>query len=271
MRSACAAILSLAAGVAAAADDPGLLSDRFNVAAGGFILDTSTTLRFDATGLDRGTEFNWEEKFGEGDITRARVDAHWRFAERHKLRAMWFSTEREATQSIDETIEWGDVSFPIGVDVSRRFAFDVFELAYDYALVRRPRYEIAASFGVHYTSIEADLAAEVTTPGPGGTFNIRDEVAVDAPLPVAGLRATVDLGHALWIEAGAQYFYLSIDKYTGSIEDYRVALTWQPRRWLGIGIGFNRFAVDVHVDDEQDSGKLDWMYQGPVLFYSASF
>ena len=90
------AFLWLATNTVAAAGDADLLSDRFNLAAGGFILDTDTTLRFDANGLDRGTEFNWEDEFGEGEITRFRLDAHWRFAERHKLRAMW--SARSATQ-----------------------------------------------------------------------------------------------------------------------------------------------------------------------------
>ena len=98
-----------------------------------------------------------------------------------------------------------------------------------------------------------------------------DELDVDVPLPVVGLRTTVDLGHGLWLDAAAQYFYLSIDQYTGRIEDFRVALTWQPRRWLGVGFGYNRFAVDVRAEDDTDSGKLDWAYQGPVLFYSAAF
>lgn len=271
MRLSSAAFLFLASGVVAADDGPDLLSERFSVAAGGFILDTDTTLRYDANGLDRGTEFNWEDKFGDGDVTRFRVDAHWRFAERHKLRAMWFSTERDATQAVDETLEWGNASFPVGVEISSRFAFDVYELAYEYSLRRRPRHEVSASFGVHYTSIEADLQADVTPPGPGGAVRVRDEADVDAPLPVAGLRATVDLGRRFWLDATAQYFYLSIDKYTGRIEDYRVSLTWQPRRSLGLGIGYNRFAVDVEVEDPQDSGKLDWIYQGPILFYSAAF
>jgi hypothetical protein len=270
-RFSCAAAFCCACGVAAAGDDSNLLSDRFNVSAGGFVLDTDTTLRFDANGLDRGTEFNWEDEFGEGDITRFRLDAQWRFAERHKLRSMWFSTERDATQQIDQTIRWGNVTFPVGVDVSSRFAFDVFELAYDYTLLRRPDYEIAGSFGVHYTSIEADLEAEFVAPGPGGSVRVRDEADVDAPLPVAGLRTTVHLGRQFWLDATAQYFYLSIDKYSGSIQDFRLSVTWQPRRWMGVGIGYNRFAVDVNVDDDQDSGKLDWMYRGPILFYSASF
>ena len=265
------ACLWLVSGPVAAQGDPDLLSDRFNLAAGGFILDTDTTLRFDADGLDRGTEFNWEDEFGEGDITRFRVDSQWRFAERHKLRAMWFSTERDATQAIDQTIRWGDVTFPVGVDVSSRFAFDVYELAYEYALRRRPRYEVAGSFGVHYTALEADLEAVVASPGPGGSVRVHDEVDVDAPLPVAGLRTTVDLGRQFWLDATAQYFYLSIDKYTGSIEDFRMSVTWQPRRWLGLGVGYNRFSVDVDVDDDQDSGKLDWKYQGPILFFSATF
>jgi hypothetical protein len=50
-----------------------------------------------------------------------------------------------------------------------------------------------------------------------------------------------------------------------------VALTWQPQKWLGVGIGYDYFSLDVDVDRPRVTGTLDWTYRGPMLFYSASF
>ena len=44
-----------------------------------------------------------------------------------------------------------------------------------------------------------------------------------------------------------------------------------PRRHQGLGIGYDYFAFSVNVDTTNFSGKMDWAYQGPMLFYSASF
>jgi len=90
-------------------------------------------------------------------------------------------------------------------------------------------------------------------------------------LPVFGLRGLWQLPHNFYIDASAQYFALSIDEYDGSVTDYKVVVTWQPKPWLGIGLGYNQFGVDVDVDADNFNGSLDWTYRGPMLFYSAVF
>jgi len=50
-----------------------------------------------------------------------------------------------------------------------------------------------------------------------------------------------------------------------------VLVTWQPKKWLGVGLGYNRFSVDVDVDGDNFNGSLDWTYSGPMAFYSVSF
>jgi len=56
-----------------------------------------------------------------------------------------------------------------------------------------------------------------------------------------------------------------------NVQDYRIVATWQPKRWLGVGLGYNRFAVDVNVGTKRFDGSLNWKYQGPMLFYNAVF
>ena len=101
--------------------------------------------------------------------------------------------------------------------------------------------------------------------------DIRESGSVGAPLPVLGLRGAWALPQDLWILAHAQFFALEIDDYDGDLQDYFAAVIWQPKRWLGVGIGYNRFTVDLDVGRRDFDGSLDWTYQGPMVFYSASF
>jgi hypothetical protein len=91
------------------------------------------------------------------------------------------------------------------------------------------------------------------------------------PLPVVGLRGLWKLPHDFYVDAQGQFFALSIDEYDGSVQDYRLMLTWQPKPWVGLGIGYNSFKVDLDVERERFDGSLDWKYDGPMIFYSASF
>jgi hypothetical protein len=252
------------------AEAPNLLDDRFYLALGSYIVDSDTEVRLDGRS-GPGSSVDWERTFGGGDVTRFRVDGQWRFADRHKARFMWFSTSRDATRTLEEDIDWGDETFPLDARVNGEFSFDVYELAYEYALLRRETYEVSASIGLHYTSLELTMSARAQNSGGTLTADISETGSVGAPLPVIGLRGQWALPYDLWIDAGAQYFALSIDEYDGSLTDLRATVTWQPKTWLGIGLGYNRFNVDVDVDKSDFRGSLDWTYQGPMLFYSASF
>ena len=143
------------------------------------------------------------------------------------------------------------------------------ELAYEYAFLRRDNYELGGSIGLHYAGIDASLKAERTATGE--VINRSNDASVDLPLPVIGLRGLWKLPYNFYVDAQGQYFALAIDEYDGNVQDYRLMLTWQPKSWLGLGIGYNSFKVDVDVEKDKFNGSLAWKYDGPMIFYSASF
>ena len=255
---------------AIAGDSPNLLEQKFFVALGSYVVDTSTDVRLDGE-LDEGTRFDWEQSFGEGDVTRFRLDTQWRFAERHMLRATWFSSSRENSGVLEQDIEWGGETFPASARAQGEFNFDVYELAYEYAFLPRDNYEVAASIGVHYTELELTLSAEAEASGGTLAADISETGNVGAPLPVIGLRGLWALPRDFWLDLSAQYFALEIDEYDGSLVNLRAIVLWQPRQWLGIGLGYDRFAVDLNVAKDRFDGSLDWTYQGPMIFYSVGF
>lgn len=252
-------------------DAPSALEDTFHVALGTFIVNTDTTLRLDGEAGEQGTDIDWEKNFGEGDVYRFRLDGYWRFADRHKLRALVFSSSRSDSRTFDEDITWEGETFPASATIEGKVKFSIYELAYEYAFVRRSSYELAASIGVHYTDYEVSLGATVT--GGGGAVDRRIERggSVGAPLPVVGVRGTWLLSPTFSIDASGQYFALTYGDIDGDLQNYRVLLNWQPQRWLGLGIGYDHFSFDVRVDSNNFRGKMDWAYHGPMIFYSASF
>lgn len=260
----------MASSTARAGESPDVLNDPWQLSLGSFIVDTDTEVRLDGD-TQGGTNVDWENTFGSGDVTRFRIDGQWRFAERHKARFMWFSSSRSSSRTLEEEINWGDETFPVDATVDAEFDFDVYELAYEYAFLRRDTYEVSGTIGLHYTELSLRLAAEAELSSGTLTADIEEEGSVGAPLPVIGLRGLWQLPHNFWIDAQAQFFAISIDEYDGSLQDYKVTVNWQPKKWLGIGLGYNRFEVDVDVDADKFNGSLDWTYEGPMLSYSAVF
>jgi len=264
------AVLGLSPLAAGAEDAPNLLTNPFYVALGTYIVDTDTEVTLNGS-TNQGSSVDWENTFGSGDVTRFRFDGQWRFADRHKARFMWFDSSRDNTRTLEEDIDWGDETFPVNVRTRAEFSFSVYELAYEYAFLRRENYEVSGSFGLHYTELDLELSAKAESSGGVLERDIKESGSVGAPLPVIGLRGLWALPYDFWIDAQAQYFALSIDEYDGSLTDLRLMVSWQPKTWLGIGIGYNQFTVDVDVEKNSFDGSLDWTYEGPMLFLSGSF
>jgi hypothetical protein len=265
----CATLLGFAP-VAPAADDPDLLNDPFRLAIGTYLISSEPSVQLNGETL-RGDEVDFDEVLGGGDASRVRLDGDWRFGDsrRHKVRLVAFALSRDNSKTIEREFEWGGDVYPVGAKVDAEFEFAVLEAAYEYAFLRSDSYEVGGTIGLHYTTLDASLKAKSTS--TGGTIDVSNSASVDLPLPVIGARGIWKLPHNFWIDAQAQFFALSIDEYDGNLQDYRVMLTWQPHRWLGIGVGYNAFTVDVDVDADKFNGSLDWTYDGPMIFYSASF
>ena len=248
------------------------LSGRGYLAVGSFANRTELGIRLDgSTSGAVGTEVDWDQRFGLEDSKRFRVDGVWRFTPKHHLRLLYTDYSQSDRGSVDTAIQWGDELIPVGAQVTAGLGFEVIEAAYEYAFVSTPRSEVAASLGLHYTTLEARLSAVVSAGGAGATRTVGGPRSVEAPLPVAGLRGMWRLGERVFLDAQAQYFSLAVDDIKGSLYNYRAALVWQPTRRIGLGLGYDAFGVDVDLRQDDFRGKVDWVYRGPQAFVSVAF
>ena len=255
---------------AAVADDVNLLQEQFQVSLGAFVNNSDIEARVDGE-TELGTPVDWQRTFGDKDVTRFRLDGLWRFNDRHHLRMMYTDYSRDRTETIDEEIVWDDDTFPIGAEVRGEQSFRIIEAAYEYSFMRSDKFELAGSAGLHYAWFELELTADITAPGGGGTVSIGGPAEVGAPLPVIGVRGMWRVGGNFYLDAQAQYFALSFDDFDGSIVNVRAAAIWQPRKYIGIGVGYDRFTIDVDVEKNRFTGSMDWTYSGPQVFLNFAF
>lgn len=265
------ALLLLAGGLEAAADEGNLLSNRFQFGLGTFINDSSLRMRLDGEAGELGTPVNWARTIGDTDATRFRFDGLWRITERHHLRVMYTDYSSTGTRGVESEIIWDGDVIPVGVSVSGTFGFEVLEAAYEYAFVRRPSLEVSGSVGAHYTQLEASLVAQVLVGGTQGTEERGGTADVDAPLPVLGVRGLWGLGGDWYLDMLGQAFYLSVGDYDGRILNWRALLLWQFAPRVGLGLGYDWFRVDIDGDDAGFRGTMDWTYEGPQVFLNVAF
>ncbi len=257
---------------ALADDTPNLLTAPFTVSLGTFILNTDPKVQLNGD-TTTGDTIDFNKTAKGSSASRFRIDGAWRFGDtdRHRLKGFVFNISRSRSETIDQDIVWGDNTYPLDAKVDFKYGFTIVELAYEYEFLKRDTWEIGASAGVHYAQFRAELHAKAVDSNGTLKFDQSNKASVDAPLPVFGLQGTWQLPANLWLNVSGQWFALSIDEYDGNLQDYRAVLTWQPSRWVGIGVGYDRFAVNVDVRKRDFDGSLDWTYDGPMIFYNVSF
>ena len=266
------AALWLAIALPAHADDTAL-TDRLTIDAGWFFLSTSTSVRVDGeTTQITGSNIDFDETFGVDDTDRFRVDALWRFAGRHALRGMYFENNGKGSRELTRDIQFGDEVFPVDASVSAASRLTVAQLSYDYAFMQRPSYELAAGIGLHL--LDMGLTLDTTITGSGGAIDrsISESASTQQPLPVLGFRALWRLSGQVFASVQAQYFYIELDEYEGSLSDLKAQIVWQFSRHIGVGVGYNDFRFRFNIDDDGNfNGRLRTGYGGALLFLSATF
>lgn len=258
-------LLCVPAHVCAEPQNP--LTNRLSGSFGTFLLTTDTQIRIDGE-TGQGTQFDAERDLGLDDADRFRFDGYWRFANRHKLRVMYFDTNRSATRVISRDLQLGDTVFPVNAEISANHETKVAKLSYEYAFLRRENYELAASLGVH--NLQFDLTVQ-TQRGGAEQALIERRADANGPLPVVGLNGVYRFNEQFYLEGMAQYFKINLDPYDGRLEDYTLSVVWMPFSHVGIGAGYNHFVTRVGVDADQFTGDLRWRYGGARIFLVATF
>jgi len=261
----------LGAAAPAAADDFNLITAKASASLGTFFNSNDLKIRVDGKADEIGTEIDWASTFGGGEQSRFRLDGVWRFNERHHMRVMVTDYSTSRTETLDQDIQWGDDYILAGSKATGKIGFSIAEVAYEYAVKHKENMELALTAGIHWTTFEAKLTANLDTSVGDLQGQLGGKASVDAPLPVFGARGMWRLGGDFYLDAMVQWFALSIDQYSGQIINYRAAAIWQPRQWIGIGVGYDSFNVDVDVKKDSFKGTMDWTYRGPQVFFSVGF
>jgi hypothetical protein len=146
------------------------------------------------------------------------------------------------------------------------------QVSYEYAFVRKPRWELAGSAGLHYVDISLGLEATISAQGNQASRQASGDASTSAPLPVLGLRGLWRLSDSVYATMQAQYFHIQLDPYSGSLIDLKATIVWQASDHVGVGIGYNDFGFRFDIEDERDfDGRLRWDYGGAMAFATFMF
>jgi hypothetical protein len=258
-----ASALTLAAPLAHAADP----WDRaFTLQLGAFRAEADTTVRLDADiqGQRLGTHVSLEGDFGmQKTKTLPTFDFLWRINNRHGIEGSYVSLDRSGSRTIEGSINWGDVTFPINAAVDSRFESDTFRVAYRYSPINDNGTELAFLLGLHYTKMMVSAST------PAGT--VSDEASVDFPLPTLGIRGSARFAETLRVTGYGQLLKVKIDEYDGELVNFGVGLEWSFHPQAYVGVGYNYYKYNLVSEKSNARGEFDYRFEGPTVYLGWAF
>jgi hypothetical protein len=188
---------------------------------------------------------------------------------------MYFTNAVSRTRTIDKDINWGNDTFLANGDVTARTRLSVYELGYEYAFIRKDTFELAASFGIHFTKATLGLSgnATVTNSQGGGTSasgQTDKSASVPAPLPVLGLRAGWAFADNWMLDGQVQVFDFSYNAFHGNWTDFRAGVSYFFNRHIGVGVGYDDFSTHLSINKSSFDGRLNIGYRGGMIYVTGA-
>jgi hypothetical protein len=241
--------------------------ERVSLSLGFEHLSNTTDLRLDpSTGLP-GTPINAESALGlDSSDFEPKFDATVRVGERHRLRFDYFTLDRTGQTTLTNTpIVFRDAVLQVGDPVETTLSLRSLGITYEYSFIHRERFELAATFGINDTDLSA--RARVTTE----TRHVNQTEDQAGPLPTLGLDSTYVFSKRFYIDGRAQYFKLSVDHLTGTVEYYEFAALYRYRPNISFGVGYTSAKADIDSRQTKTSGYFDLNSKGPEAFVRVAF
>lgn len=237
------------------------LDKKFSVSAGAFITDHDTRIRLD-TDAGLGTEVSLENDLGLDATTNIkRVDAAWRFSERHRALFGVFDLSQTGSKTLDRDFVIDGETYSTDEAILTDWKMQLFELGYAYRIRgnERTQWWLNVSFFIQNTEI---TVVETAT---GGDVSSEDVVL---PLPKFGLAVDHVFNEHWFGHAGVDVFKLEIGDVGGSLVDLRATLDYRFTENFSIGAGWHLINVDVNLDRSVSDwqGRFNWETRGILLY-----
>lgn len=240
--------------------------DKFKILLGSYLIqDTNTEISINSTTGNIGTVIDMERDLGTDDrLSVPRIDGYYRFNDKHRLNFGWFNIKRKGTTTTSIDITIGDETFVSNSVVESKLDTDFLKLAYAYSFYKSPKVELSLIAGLNLMDYSVVVDNKTT-----GVVETAD---VTAPLPVFGLSMSYAISPRWLVLYKFETFYIELDnEIRGSLLDAELGIEYRVLKNMGIGLGFNRFALDVKVDSPSYSGGVTDLHRGFNLYVSAYF
>ncbi len=245
------------------------LNSKYQVSFGMYFPSKDFTIKVD--GIVPGSGIDFQEDAGLSDTDEILSAAfRWNFGQKWSFWAQYFQSEADRTAVLTEDVEWEDVIFREGTNISAGTSFKVARFFFGREFKTGPNYEFGAGLGFHWLEIGAFIEGQAFINDDSTEF-YRGDADASFPLPDIGAWYSYAFNERWLFMARADWLSASIGDYSGSLTDVAAGINYSFTDHLSVNLSYYMFRVNVDIDKNDWKGSADLNYDGPYLSVIFSF
>ena len=234
------------------------LPDRFMIRGGYlFVFGAETDIQLNGQrGLGSTIDFN-RTLGGATDYSGFRIDAAYRFNDRHSLGVSYYRVLRDGNRTISTDLNVRDTTFAAGANVNSSLNFDLWRLIYNYSFYRNDKVELGISPSLYMLRLRTNVAGDFTCSSNNTSTNCAGQSTssgsatdnLTVPLPSLGGYLNYHITPKLLSQARFDWFYLKVgNAFEGSMFEFYAGLEYRLFTHFSLGASYDRLQanVDLH-------------------------
>lgn len=258
---------STAAGQESADEHPQLRSTWW-IDLGVFYPDRKFTLSADGNTSGDNQVYNFDQQLGlderdplfEGQIG-------WQFGDKWGVAAQYFSSSKDARRTLSDDVEWEDVVYEVGADVRAGTTLSVTRIVFSRDFYETGPHSLRLAAGVHLLELSASISGQANVGNMASEFR-QSQNSVSAPLPNIGAWYHYSPNKKWLFSLRADWLDATVDDVSGSVTNFSGGINYSVLDNVGIGIGYQRFGLDVTLRESNWRGTADLSFSGPTFYLS---
>jgi len=239
------------------------LTETFFVDLGVYFPSREVRFQVDGTLAGQNADIDFETEFGldKSDQTFS-LNFGWRFGEKWELGVQYFDASSGDSAVLEEDVEWADVVFEQGSNVSVGTDFSVLRIFFGRNFEssdKRQRFGVGAGF--HWLELGAFIEGNAIVAGGANMFR-RETVSIGAPLPNLGVWYMYSMSPKWALKGRADWLDVDAGEISGSLLNISIGVNYQISNHFGVGLNYNSLELDASVKKSNWRGGVDVTYEG---------
>jgi len=239
--------------------------DKFMLRIGSYFVDKATTNITILSNAGIGSGINFKDDLGGKDTDSIpRIDAYYRFNNRHRMDFTSFNVERPGSKTLTVDLTIGDETYNATETLTSKIKYTLYKLGYAYSFYHSADVELSLLAGLSFTTYDISYSLE-----DGSRADTSD---VTAPLPTIGLSMGYKISPNWSVHYKSESFFIELDDaIKGALLTYELDIEYKLFNNFAIGAGVSRLSTNVDIKKDNWKGSIEDSHRGFLLYGTLYF